>query len=149
MHIPEFHRRFLDDAPDAILFSDSEGVIRFWNAGCRRVFGYTACEAIGQSLDIIVPEALRTRHWQGYAQMMATGTSRYSAGDLLAVPALHKDNRRISVEFSLTSFRDAAGEVIGLGAVMRDVTKRFEEMKALRKTVAGIGNPATPANDGR
>jgi PAS domain S-box-containing protein len=148
MDIPEFHRHFLEKAPDGILFSDREGIIRFWNAGCQRIFGYTAGEAIGQSLDIIIPEALQARHWEGYAQTIATGRSRYAAGDVLAVPALHKDKRRISVEFSITPFRDAAGAMIGLGAVMRDVTNRFEEMKALRKAAARVGNPAAPAKDG-
>jgi PAS domain S-box-containing protein len=149
MDIPEFHHRFLSEAPDGILFSDREGFIRFWNAGCERIFGYAESEAIGQSLDIIIPEALRARHWQGYAQTMASGKSRYAAGDVLAVPALHKDKRRISVEFSITPFRDAAGEMIGLGAVVRDVTSRFEELKALRKAAAHAGDPAAPAKDGR
>lgn len=149
MRIPEFHQRFLDEAPDGILYSDRDGVIRFWNAGCQRIFGYTAGEAIGQSLDIIIPEALRARHWEGYAQTIATGRSRYAAGDMLSVPALHKDGRRISVEFSITPFRDAAGGMIGLGAIMRDVTKRFDEMKALKKTVALSAKAAKSPADGK
>lgn len=139
MDIPDFHRRFLAEVPDGVLFADQEGVIRFWNRGCRSIFGFTAEEAVGQSLDIIIPEALRARHWQGYTQTMATGQTRYGAGDLLAVPALRKDARRISVEFSIIPFRDATGRMIGMGAVMRDVTRRFEETKALRKALATSG----------
>jgi PAS domain S-box-containing protein len=136
MPIPEFESRFITDTPDGILFADQEGVIRFWNAGCERIFGYTASEAAGQSLDIIIPESLRARHWQGYANTVRTGQSRYAAGDLLAVPATRKDGAHISVEFSIVPFRDAENRMIGIGAVIRDVTKRFEETKALRKALA-------------
>lgn len=139
MNIPDFHRRFVADAPDGMLFSDQDGVIRFWNAGCHNIFGFTADEAVGQSLDIIIPPPMRVRHWQGYAQTMATGQTRYGAGDLLAVPALRKDGTRISVEFSIIPFHDDAGRMIGMGAVMRDVTKRFEETKALRKALTAAG----------
>jgi PAS domain S-box-containing protein len=103
-----------------------------WNAGCYRIFGFTAQEAIGQSLDIIVPDTLQARHWQGYAQTMRSGQTRYGADDLLAVPALCRDGRRVSVEFSIIPFRDSAGGMAGIGAIMRDVTNRFEEIKALR-----------------
>lgn len=149
MDIPDFHRRFLEDASEAILFADRDGAIRFWNGGCDRIFGFTAAEAIGKSLDIIIPEAQRARHWQGFERTIATGKSRYAAGELLAVPALHKEKGRISVEFSITPFHDASGRLVGLGAVMRDVTSRFEEMKALRKAAARAGTPAAPASDGR
>ena len=121
------------DAPDAILYSDNEGVIRFWNGGCERIFGFGAAEAIGQSLDIIIPENLRERHWRGHRETIRTGHTKYGAGDLLAVPALRKDGARISVEFSILAIRDANEAIIGMAAIMRDVTKRFEEIKALRK----------------
>jgi len=136
MPIPDFAARFLASTPDGVLFADTTGVIRFWNAGCERIFGYAAGDAVGQSLDIIIPEALRTRHWQGYANTVRTGQSRYAAGDVLAVPAVRKDGSRISVEFSIVPFCDAENRLIGMGAVMRDVSKRFEETKALRKALA-------------
>lgn len=123
----------LKDAPDAILYCDKDGIVRFWNGGCERIFGYTADDAIGQSLDIIIPENLRDRHWHGHRETMRTGQTRYGAGDLLAVPALRKDGTRISVEFSIIPFRDAQGTITGLAAILRDVTRRFEELKALRK----------------
>lgn len=143
--IPDFYRRFLAQTPDGVLFADNDGVIRLWNAGCQRIFGFTADDAIGQSLDIIIPVSMRARHWQGYTQTIATGKTRYAAGDLLAVPALCKDGRRISVEFSIVPFRDAAGRMIGMGAVMRDVTKRFEEVKALKKAISASGPRSTLA----
>jgi PAS domain S-box-containing protein len=136
MPLPDFEARFLANTPDGILFADHDGVIRFWNAGCERIFGHAASEAVGQSLDIIIPAALRARHWQGYANTMRTGQSRYAAGDLLAVPAVRKDGARLSVEFSIVPFLDAENRMLGLGAVMRDVTERFEETKALRKALA-------------
>jgi PAS domain S-box-containing protein len=94
-------------AADAIVYADADGVIRFWNAGAERIFGYAEAEALGQSLDLIVPERLRARHWEGFRQVMRTGQSRYGAGDLLAVPAQRKNGARISVEF--TSCRCATG----------------------------------------
>jgi PAS domain S-box-containing protein len=139
MNIHEIADRFLAEAPDGVIVADPDGVIRYWNAGCTRIFGFAPEEAQGQSLDIIIPENLRGRHWQGWQQTMQTGTTRYGAGDLLSVPALRKDGSRISVEFSILPFRDAGGRIIGIGAIMRDVTKRFEELKALRKAAAGRG----------
>jgi PAS domain S-box-containing protein len=137
MDLDAFAARLVAGTPDGVLYADQDGVIRYWNAGCQRIFGFTADEAQGQSLDIIIPQNLRTRHWQGYRETMRTGETRYGAGDLLSVPALRKDGARISVEFSIVPFRDAAGSMIGIAAVMRDVTKRFEEMKVLRKAAAG------------
>jgi PAS domain S-box-containing protein len=122
--------------PDAVVYADAAGHIRYWNAGAERLFGYMPDEALGQSLDIIIPDALRRRHWDGYAQTMRTGVTRYGAGDLLAVPALRKDGVRISIEFTITPFHDAAGQITGIAAVMRDVTRRFEELKALRQCLA-------------
>lgn len=126
-----------DSMPDAVVYSDAEGRIQFWNKGAEAIFGFAASEAIGQSLDIIIPPSLRKRHWDGYEQTMRTGVTRYGAGDLLAVPAIRKDGTRISTEFTIVPFHDETGKMTGIGAVMRDVTKRFEEMKALRKAAAG------------
>ena len=124
--------QFARDAADAIVYADAAGVIRFWNAGAARIFGFDAADAIGQSLDIIIPANLRQRHWDGYNATMQTGRTHYGTGDLLAVPALRKDGTRISVEFTIMPFHDAAGRMVGIAAIMRDVTKRFEEIKALR-----------------
>ncbi len=130
------------DAPDAIIYADSQGIIRFWNRGAERIFGFAAEEATGQTLDIIVPEGLRARHWAGYDKTMQSGNTRYGAGEILAVPATRKDGRRISIEFTILPFRDDAGRMTGIAAILRDVTARFEEMRALRRQLAG--QPAPP-----
>src|SRR5690242_14284091 len=127
----------LASASDAIVATDREGIIRHWNKGAERIFGHSAAEAIGQSLDLIIPEQLRARHWAGYEQVMRTGQSRYGEGDLLAVPGLRKDGSRVSLEFTIAPIRGEAGEMVGVAAILRDVTARFEEMKALRKQLAG------------
>jgi PAS domain S-box-containing protein len=121
---------------DAIVASDKDGIIRFWNPGAQRIFGYTSLEAIGQSLDIIIPERLRARHWQGYRQVMATGESRYGHGDVLAVPGIRKDGGRISLEFTIVPLQDEKGQMVGMAAIMRDVSIRFEELRALRQKAA-------------
>ena len=132
----------LQSSSEAIMASDVEGKIMFWNPGATRIFGFDATEALGQSLDLIIPEKLRARHWQGYRHVMATGHSRYSEGDLLSVPALTKDKRRISVEFTIAILRDDQGNMIGMASVMRDSTARFEEMKFLRRKIAALENAA-------
>ena len=83
---------------DAIVAADRDGIIRFWNPGAERIFGYAENEAIGRSLDLIVPERLRQRHWEGYRRTMQTGKSRYGDGDVLSVPALHKNGARWTLE---------------------------------------------------
>ncbi|MET4700960.1 PAS domain S-box-containing protein [Constrictibacter sp. MBR-5] len=125
--------------PDAVVFSDREGIIRFWNAAAERLFGFAAAEAVGRSLDIIIPERQRAVHWSGYATVMETGRSRYGAGDVLSVPALHKDGRRLSVEFTIAMLHAGDGGVDGIAAIMRDNTARFEEVKALRRQASGRG----------
>jgi len=110
----------------------------FWNPGAERIFGFTQREAVGQSLDLIIPENLRARHWEGFRHTMATGTSRYGAGDLLSVPGLAKDGRRISVEFTIVMLREGDA-VTGTVAVMRDVTKRFAEVRELKRQLAEAG----------
>lgn len=123
---------------DAILTTDRDGAIRFWNPGAERIFGFTAEEALGRSLDLIIPERLRKRHWDGYRRSMESGRTRYGSGDLLSVPALRKDGRQISVEFTIIMLRDPAGQVTGVAAILRDVTRRFEELRTLRRRLAEL-----------
>jgi PAS domain S-box-containing protein len=134
-----FCRTLAREAPDAVIYADGEGLIRFWNAGAERIFGYSAADAAGKPLDIIIPENLRSRHWAGFDQTMRTGKTHYSAGDLLAVPALRKDGTRISIEFTVLPFHDETGRIIGIAAILRDVTKGFEEVRALRRQLAERG----------
>jgi PAS domain S-box-containing protein len=125
---------------DALVVADRDGIIRFWNPGAERIFGHAEAEALGRSLDLIIPERLRARHWEGYAQVIATGESRYGESELLSVPALRKDGATISVEFTIVPLKDDAGAMLGMAAIMRDVTARFEELRALRRKVAA-GKP--------
>lgn len=134
--VERFSQVLLQTMSDAVVYADSKGIIRFWNDGAERIFGFEPGEALGQSLDIIIPDNLQKRHWDGYDKTMSTGESRYEAGALLAVPAIRKDGTRISVEFTIVPFREDTGEMAGIAAVMRDVTKQFEEMRSLRKQVA-------------
>lgn len=136
--VDRFYRTLVRDAPDAVIYADAQGAIAFWNKGAERVFGFSEAEAMGQSLDIIIPENLRQRHWEGFAETVRTGKTRYGAGDVLAVPALRKDGSRISIEFTILPFADRTGHILGMAAILREVTKRFEELKALRKEVAAL-----------
>ncbi|MEA2839505.1 MAG: hypothetical protein QOF41_835 [Methylobacteriaceae bacterium] len=129
----------LHSMSDAIIASHSDGCITFWNPGAERIFGFSRSEAIGQSLDLIIPERLRARHWAGYTQVMRTGESRYGHGDLLSVPALRKDGTRLSIEFTIVPLKDEAGAMAGMAAILRDVTARFEEMRALRQKAGAAG----------
>jgi PAS domain S-box-containing protein len=121
---------------DAIIAANREGAIIFWNPGAERIFGFARAEAIGRSLDIIIPTRLRKRHWNGYSRVMESGESRYGEGDVLAVPGTAKDGRQLSLEFTIVLLRDESRRLIGLAAVMRDVTERFEETRALKRKVA-------------
>src|SRR5690242_3945544 len=124
--------RILDGSPDAIVICDRAGIVRFWNTAAERVFGFRSSEACGVSMDLIIPERFRARHWAGWDGAMRTGSTRYADGQLLAVPALHKDGRRISIEFSIQLMKDARGQINWVVAVIRDVTERYVREKALR-----------------
>jgi PAS domain S-box-containing protein len=128
----------LGSASDAVIASDSAGIVRFWNPGAERIFGFDRNEAIGRSLDIIIPERLRERHWTGYRRVVASGESRYGAGAVLAVPGIRKDGSQVSLEFTLIPLRGEAGDLVGMAAIVRDVTARFEELQMLRNEVARL-----------
>ncbi len=128
----------VEAAPDAIIFADSKGIVHLWNRGAERIFGYAASEAVGQSLDLIIPERLRQRHWDAYYGSMASGTTRYGASELLAVPAMHKDGSRISIEFTISLLHDQAGLLLGPAAIIRDVSVRFREQAELRRRLAEL-----------
>ncbi len=127
----------LTATPEAVVVCDADGLIRLWNAGAQRMFGYTPSEATGQSLDIIIPTKLRQRHWDGYHKTMATGETRY--GDkLLSVPATHRDGHRLSVEFSVALLQHDDGRIVGISAIMREVTERRNDERALRGRLADL-----------
>jgi PAS domain S-box-containing protein len=130
-------RNIVKMAQDAVVFSDRHGVIRLWNDGAERIFGFLAEEIIGQSMDIIIPDQLRERHWEGYRRVMSTGVTRYGS-DLLAVPALRKDGRRISIEFTIVPIHGETGEMSGVASIIRDVTARWNRERAIRQRLAEL-----------
>jgi PAS domain S-box-containing protein len=127
----------LSTRSDAIVAADRDGIIGFWNPGAVRLFGYSHDEAMSRSLDLIIPERLRQRHWDGYRRVIETGKSRYGQGDVLSVPAVRKDGATISVEFTIMPLQ-SSGQMIGMVAIMRDVTRRFDEMRALKRKLAEL-----------
>lgn len=131
--------RIVEGAQAGIIFADEGGIIRLWNSGAEAMFGYTAAEAIGHTMEIIIPEKHRPRHDEGYARVMQTGITKYGR-DALAVPALRKDGSRISIEFTIVLVRSAQGGVIGAAAIVQDVTARWERDKALRARLAELEN---------
>lgn len=132
-----FVEGLLDSETEALVATDKDGIIQLWNPASRRVFGFSPEEAIGRSLDLVIPERLRARHWAGH-RVMETGQTKYSAGALLCVPALTKSGRQISIEFTITMLSDEGGHLIGMAAVIRDVTARFEDVKQLRRHVVEL-----------
>jgi len=137
MDMTQLPAQILNQAPDAILYADREGVIRLWNKGAERIFGHSAKEAIGQSLDLIIPEKLRARHWEGYHKTMATGETRYGT-EMLSVPATHGSGNRLSTEFSIVMLKDEQGTPLGVAAIMRDITERHQKEKDLRERLAAL-----------
>jgi len=131
------YQQIIEGAQDAIVFADKEGIIRLWNSGAEAIFGYSEEEAIGETLDLIVPEKLREKHWEGYSKVMETGVTQYGS-DLLSVPALKNDNSRLSVEFTIVLLKNDSGKPIGTAAIMRDVTERWQKEKELKKRLAEL-----------
>ncbi|HVX23411.1 MAG TPA: PAS domain S-box protein [Acidimicrobiales bacterium] len=129
--------RLVEASGDAIIVADPSGCIVIWNRGATTMFGYEASEAIGQSLDLIIPPRLRARHWDGYHRTMQTGTTAY-ADRLLAVPGQRRDGSRLSLEFRVTLLTDPAGRPEAIAAVLRDVTERWENDRQLRHQLAQL-----------
>ena len=126
--------QIVEQSGDAIMYADSGGIIRLWNRGAERMFGYAESEALGQSLDLIIPDNLRNRHWEGYFRVMESGESHYSV-DLLSAPALRKDGTRISTEFSMVLVKGEDGKVLGVAAVIRDVSARWQREKEFKERI--------------
>lgn len=122
---------------DAVVVCDASGAITLWNPAAEYLFGFTESEALGQSLDLIVPERLRQRHWDGYHKTMETGVTRYGH-DVLRVPALHKDGRSLSIAFTVAMLYSDDKKVSGIASVIRDETARFNDDRALRKRLAEL-----------
>jgi PAS domain S-box-containing protein len=139
----DWQQSIVSQAADAILVADLAGTIRLWNRGAERIFGIPAAKAIGQSLDLIIPEGLRQRHWEGWGKAMQSGQSRYGEA-MLRVPAIRGDGSRFSSEFSIVMLKDAAGQVTGVAAILRDVTEQWEREQQLKEQLAACREPGTP-----
>ncbi len=135
MELTALLQQTLDLSQDAILVADQQGIIRYWNAGAERILGYTADEAIGQSLDLFIPEKLRGRHWEGYYRVMASGETKYKTG-LLSSPGIRKDGSQVSLEFSMVLLKDEQRGMLGCASIMRDVTERWLKEKELKQRLA-------------
>jgi PAS domain S-box-containing protein len=128
---PDFHQ-FCEGVGDALILCDNSGRILYWNPAAVRIFGFSQEEALGQSLDIIIPQRQRQRHWEGYAKTMDSGMTRYGA-EVLHVPALHKSGDTLSIAFTVGLMKDAAGHVTGISAVVRDETREFALHREMRR----------------
>jgi PAS domain S-box-containing protein len=128
--------------PDAIVFADREGVIRLWNRGAEVLFGFAASEAVGASLDIIIPERFREAHWSGFRRAVAAGQVRHGAR-VRTTRAIHRFGHKLYVELSFALVHDASGAVIGSVAVGRDCGDRFLAEKAMRERLAQLEQAAT------
>jgi len=145
--IEMIYQQIVEKSHDAILFSNLDGIIDLWNSGAEEIFGYKQEEAVGKSLDLIIPEKLRQRHWDGYRKVMETGESRYGK-ELLKVPAIRKDGASISVEFTIMLVRNLRNEIIGTAAIIRDVTERWKQEKELKQKIRLLENKSTSESSG-
>ncbi|MBX9871810.1 MAG: PAS domain S-box protein [Burkholderiaceae bacterium] len=132
--------QILHSMPEAVIFSDLEGIVRVWNGGAEKIFGWSAEEAIGQSLDMIIPERMRKAHWDGFNQAIARGGVKPGRTSMIT-RSLHKTEEFIYIDMSFEMVRDAQGQMLGSLAVARDATKRFNDEKALRKQLAELTAP--------
>ena len=130
-------KQLVEAIGDAIVASDAGGAIVLWNPAAERMFGFTESEALGQSLDLIIPQRQQQRHWDGYHKTMETGQTRYG-NDVLRVPAMHKDGHTISIAFTVALLHSADGKVSAIVAAIRDETSRFAEERNLRKRLTEL-----------
>ena len=131
------YREIVENSQDAIVLTNADGVIQIWNLGANKMFGYSPEEAVGQTLDIIIPDRFRDSHWDGFNNTMATGHSKYEE-DMLSVPAIKKDGSRISIEFTIVMSKDDQGIPTGISAIIRDVSERRQQDKQIKDRVAEL-----------
>lgn len=141
--LPTLYRDILDCMSEALIFADPQGIIRIWNPGAECLFGYTAAEAIGQSLDLIIPEPLRKAHWEGFDRAIGLSATKHGRRSMIT-RSLHKDGRQLYVDMSFAVVRNQAGETIGSTAVARDATARHLEEKQRRHQLTGLASKPSP-----
>ena len=123
----------LDQVADAIICTDPSGAISRWNRASVGLFGYSAEEAIGQSVELIIPEHLRAAHWNGFDAAMKNGATKLE-GRATLTRALHKSGRRLYVEMTFAIVKDDTDGVLGAVAMARDVTDRIERERAASRS---------------
>jgi PAS domain S-box-containing protein len=145
--IASLYRSIGETTSDAIIFADRDGLIRLWNRGAELIFGHSASEARGQSLDLIIPERLRDAHWEAFNRSMRTAETRYT-DRILTTRSMHKSGSRIYVDLSFGLVRDADGAVAGAFAIGRDCTERYVAQGAMKARIAALeaqaGEPPDP-----
>ena len=134
---PVDYEALIQAAGDAVVAAGTDGSILLWNRAAERIFGYAEQEALGHSLDLIVPERFCSRHWQGYREVMRTGRTRYGA-EVLRVPAVHRDGRPLSIAFTVALLYSPDEKVQAIAAVIRDETSRWKEGRALGQRLAEL-----------
>lgn len=134
METPTDYKQLVEAVGDAVVVCDAAGAITLWNPAAERMFGFSPAEALGQSLDLIIPERQRQRHWDGYHKTMETGQTRYGH-DVLRVPALHKDGRPLSIAFTVAMLHTPDNAVSAIVAVIRDETVRWNEERVMRQRI--------------
>lgn len=127
----------LRSMPEALVYADLEGIIRRWNPGAETVFGFSAAEALGQNLDLIIPERMRKAHWDGFNKAIVRGGTLPGRTSMIT-RSLHKSGEQIYVDMSFAMVKDESGNLLGSMAVARDATKRFLEEKSMRKQLAEL-----------
>ena len=140
MNFPFELEAFIEAAGDAIIGANAQGKITIWNPSAERIFGFTPEEALGSSLDLIIPERFRERHWEGYRKVMLSGETRYGA-DVLRVPAIHKDGRSLSIAFTVALLRSNQRQIHTIVAIVRDETARWHEERELRRRLTALEMP--------
>lgn len=138
------YKQLVEGIGDAVVVCDAAGAIIVWNDAAVRMFGFTREDALGKSLDLIIPERQRQRHWDGYQKTMDTGVTRYGS-DLLRVPALHKEGKPLSIAFTVALLHTPDNQVSAIVAVVRDETTRWNDERALRSRIKELEAQAAPS----
>ena len=148
MHTSLDCKQLVESIGDAVIASDPAGAINLWTPSAERMFGYTEAEALGKSLDIIIPQRQQQRHWDGYNKTMKTGVTKY-ANDVLRVPAMHKDGHTLSIAFTVALLHSPDGKISAIVAVVRDESVRFAEDRALKKRLTELEMAAAKTIQGQ
>jgi PAS domain S-box-containing protein len=143
MHTDIDLKALIEAVGDAVMVCDASGAITLWNPACERMFGHAESDVLGKTMDMIIPERLRKRHWDGYEKTMATGVTKYGH-DVLRVPAVHKDGHTLSIAFTVAMLYAPDGKVSAIASIIRDETARFNEDRALRKRIAELEAKSSP-----